>query len=174
MVNRVMEAKALKLQRQIRRLPRPLPDTTPQLYMDNKVRAIPKAYSAEAVVAPRQPNSELMEGYKHRALSLGREDKPGRFTGKTEPRLLVEQHLERIRAHCPDDLSFTILSTRVHRARVFYNSQRTAYVLLYENFMKQECRSSLPHASKFELVAKFQRNNIQWVEYIPTSSSGGF
>lgn len=166
MVNRVMEAKAFKLQRQLRRLPRPLPDTTPQLYLDNKVRPIPKRLGAEGVVAPRQPNSELMQGYKHRAASLGREDKPGKFTGTPPGRKAAEEYIQRLKAEFNTYLSFTVLDTRVHRARVFFNPERTAYVLLYEKFYDDcEVLRSLPHCDKKELIDKFRRKMLTFVRH---------
>lgn len=167
MPNRVMEAKALKLQRQLRKLPRPLPDTTPQLFLDNKVRPIPKRLGAEGVVAPRQPNSELMQGYKHRAASLAREDKPGKFTGTAPGRREADEAIRRLEVQFNTYLSFTVLDTRVHRARVFFNPERTAYVLLYEKFYDDcEILRSLPHCDKKELIDNFRRKSLTFVKHV--------
>lgn len=170
MVNRVMEAKNLKRLRQLRKPPVRMPGEVEGRfnrpdYVPDKLGKIPVRLLAEGMVAPRQPTRELMEGYKHRAQSLALEDKPGRFVGVPPGRKEADLHIERIRSLCDDEQSFTILNTRVHRARVFYNPQRTVFVLYYEQFKEQRYRSSLPHASKFELVAKFQKNILQWVEY---------
>jgi hypothetical protein len=172
MVNRVMEAKSLKLVRQLRRLPKPLPDTTPALYADPRVRPIPKAYSAESVSAPRQPNAELMKGYQHRAASLAREPKGPINLTQEASRYEVLCHLKRMKEFEADHLSFTLLNTRVHRARVFFNPQKTVYILLYENYKEGTVKSSFPHADKKELVDRFRCRQLLWVEYIPRVSSG--
>lgn len=131
----------------------------------DKLGKIPVRLLAEGMVAPRQPTRELMEGYKHRAASLAKEDKPGRFVGVPPGRLDADEHIARIKLLCNDEMSFTILNTRVHRARVFYNPQKTVFVLYYENFKEQRIRSSLPHTNKIELIDKFKANCLQWVEY---------
>jgi len=172
MVNRVMEAKEFKLQRQIRKLPRILYTETPGVFTKHSTAEIPARLKAEGVVAPRQPNSELMKGYKHRAASLAREDKPGKFAGQS-PGDCVSRHLQRIEDHYDADKSFTILSTRVHRARVFFNAPRTVYILLYENFYQQIVRSSFPHCDKKELVDKFKASCLVWVEFTSPSINSG-
>lgn len=166
MPNRVMEAKELKRQRQIRKLPRPLNFDVQGQFTDNKPRDIPKRLGATAVVAPRQPNNELMQGYKHRAASLGREDKPGKFTGVPPARKEVEDCIARLKSDFDTYLSFTLLDTRVHRARVFFNPAKTAYVLLYEKFHGRcEVLRSLPHCDKKELVDNFRRNKLTFVSH---------
>ena len=172
MVNRVMEGKAFKLQRQLRKLPRVLNTDTTGVFVKHSSAEIPARLKAEGVSAPRQPNAELMKGYKHRAASLAREDKPGKFPGQS-PGNCVSRHLERIENHYDADKSFTILNTRVHRARVFFNAPRTVYILLYENFKQQIIRSSFPHCDKKELVDKFKASCLAWVEFTSPSINSG-
>ena len=169
MVNRVMEAKAHKLQRQLRKLPRRMPDTdeVPGVFHKHSSAEMPARLKAEGLVAPRQPNRELMQGYKHRAASLGREDKPGKFTGIPPARKEVECAIERIKAEFDVYLSFTILDTRVHRARVFFNPQKTAFVLLYEKYYDDfAVLRSLPHCDKKELVDSFRSKCLTLVKHV--------
>lgn len=69
MANRTMQAKALKLQRQLRRLPRRISDP-PGEFIKHSGTPIPARLKAEGVTGPRSPNKELLGGYKHRANSL--------------------------------------------------------------------------------------------------------
>lgn len=70
MANRTMQAKALKLQRQLRKLPKKMPDEPVGTFEKHSKSPIPARLLAEGVKAPRSPNRELMGGYKHRAKSL--------------------------------------------------------------------------------------------------------
>jgi len=86
MANRTMQAKALKLQRQLRKLPRRIVDP-PGEFEKHSGTAIPARLKAEGLVAPRSPNRELMDGYKHRAKSLSMADTVKRFSGVPPGRL---------------------------------------------------------------------------------------
>lgn len=69
MANRTMQAKALKLQRQLRKLPRRI-DDPPGEFTKHSSTDMPARLKAEGVSVPRTPNRELIGGYKHRAKSL--------------------------------------------------------------------------------------------------------
>jgi hypothetical protein len=168
--NRTMQAKSLKLQRQLRSLPRRIEEVqgnfdSPDHIKNKFSAAIPKRLLAEGVVAPRQPTRELMQQYQHHAKSLSRDDKPGKFTGIPPARKAALDLIERLQALYEASLSFTILDTRVHRARVFYPPQRTTYVLVYENYKQGTIQHSLPHVCKKELVDRFRCKSLTWVEY---------
>lgn len=70
MANRTMQAKALKLQRQLRRLPRRISDP-PGEFIKHSGTPIPARLRAEGMTAGRTPNRELIEGYKERAALIG-------------------------------------------------------------------------------------------------------
>lgn len=86
MANRTMQAKALKLQRQLRKLPRRIEDP-PGEFVKHSETPIPKRLQAEGLAVPRSPNRELMDGYKHRAKSLGMADAVKRYAGVPPGRL---------------------------------------------------------------------------------------
>lgn len=95
MANRTMQAKALKLQRQLRRLPRRIEDP-PGEFIKHSGTPIPSRLKAEGVSAPRSPNRELMDGYKHRAKSLNMADVAKRFSGVPPGRLEAMQRAMQI------------------------------------------------------------------------------
>ncbi len=90
MANRTMQAKALKLQRQLRKLPRRITDP-PGEFVKHSATEIPSRLKAEGISAPRSPNRELMDGYKHRAKSLGMADVMARYMGVPPGRLEAMQ-----------------------------------------------------------------------------------
>jgi hypothetical protein len=69
MANRTMQAKTLKLQRQLRKLPRRIEDP-PGEFTKHSGTEMPARLKAEGVSGKRTPNRELIGGYKHRANSL--------------------------------------------------------------------------------------------------------
>jgi len=175
MGNRTMQAKARKRLLQLRRLPRRLDDDVPGVFEKHSGSPIPKRLLAEGVVAPRQPNRELMEGYKHRAKSLERDEHEdnllilhfyGRlsFPGVSPSRKEVLEHIARVRAVSEELRSFDILCNRVHRARVFYNLQRTKFIISYENFKEGVIRTSMTYTYRQHLIDDFRRDKLVWVE----------
>jgi hypothetical protein len=175
MVNRTMQAKAMKRRRQLRRLPRRLDDDVPGQFEKHSGTAIPKRLLAEGVSAPRQPNRELMEGYKHRSKSLERDEHEdnllillfyGRlsFPGVSPSRKEVIEHIARIKAVSEELRSFDILCNRVHRARVFYNSQKTKFILSYENYKEGVIRTSMTYQFRQNLIDDFRKDKLVWVE----------
>lgn len=183
MANRTMQAKAMKLQRQLRKLPRSTSEDVPGIFEDWKGSSIPKRLLGEAVSVPRQPNRELMEGYQHRAKSLGMDNSRARFTGITPARKeAIEQSfnaaLRSVRETVGDDMpSFTILSNHIHRARVFFNPQKTQWMILYENFREAVVKRSMIYQDKKRLIDDFKSSSrrLVWVETksFPCHSEGG-
>lgn len=86
MANLTMQAKAMKLQRQLRKLPRRIEEPVGK-FIKHSSTPIPPRLSAEGVRAPKTPVSELVDGYKHRAKSLGMADTVARFKGIPPGRL---------------------------------------------------------------------------------------
>lgn len=180
MANRTMQAKALKLQRQLRKMPRRMPDEVEGIFEDWKGNTIPKRLQGEAVSVPRQPNRELMQGYQHRAKSLSMDNVKARFKGVTPARCQV---IEKVKTMMAEDNivreghSFTILDNRVHRARVFYDASKTFWVLVYENFRECIVRRSTTYMDKVRLIDDFKSKSrrLVWVETksLPNHSEGG-
>lgn len=70
MANRTMQAKVLKMRRQLRKLPYRTNEGTAGAFTEHSGTPIPPRLKAEGVSVPRTPNRELVQGYKHRANSL--------------------------------------------------------------------------------------------------------
>jgi hypothetical protein len=90
-----MQAKALKLQRQLRKMPRRIEDPLGE-FTKHSGTDMPARLKAEGLSAPRSPNRELMDGYKHRAKSLSMADVAKRFSGIPPGRLEAMERAMRI------------------------------------------------------------------------------
>lgn len=169
MANRTMQAKTLKLQRQLRRMPRSMNEDVPGKFEKWSNTPIPARLLAEGVQAGRRPNQELMDGYKHRAKSLSMPDVKARFVGVTPARRLAIAKVEALATEdeiISEGRSFTILDTRVHRARVFFNAGKTLWVIVYENFRECIVRRSMSYGDKLHLIDDFRSKSrrLVWVE----------
>lgn len=101
MANRTMQAKQRKLNLQLRKLPRRISDP-PGEFVKHSETPIPKRLQAEGLRAPRSPNRDLMDGYKHRAKSLGMADVAKRFSGVPPGRLEAMEKALQLRAEDVD------------------------------------------------------------------------
>lgn len=170
MANRTMQAKALKLQLQLRKLPRHMPEDVPGKFTEHSNTPIPSRLKAEGVSTPRTPNRELIQGYKHRAKSLAMEDSVARFKGVTPARKLVIDKIafimEAVECVTEDMNSFTLFSSSYHRARVFFNPQRTCWMLVHEDFRAGTIGRSMVYSDKVRLVDDFKskKRRLVWVE----------
>lgn len=137
-------------------------------------RLFPKSYASDYVSCGRQPNQEVINGYKERAKSLAFDEEfwdrtvPRRFHGVTPARRLVLEQIKRVQEVAPAMMCFTILENRYQRARVFFNSDRTCWILMHENFKSREVRTSMTYADKDRCVSAFHTDKIRWVEFAKT------
>lgn len=158
MANRSMQAKALKLKR-ARRL-------------------FPKSYSSNYIPVGMPPNREVMSGYKERARGLAfdaeymywLENQFQRFKCKPPGRVEVEAHIRRIEEHAPAKMCFKLMENSALRARCFFNSERTIWLIMEEDFKKGEVRTSMTYSSKDNVVYAWRKNKIRWVMF--TKSAG--
>lgn len=174
MANRVLQAKARKRMLQIRRLPRRMPGEVEGTVIDHSGTPIPARMKAEGVRAPMAPIKDILQYYKNSANSLKYDDGEqseeclriyGRlFIGTPPGRKEVLEHLARLRAVSPELQSFTILDNRVHRARVFYNSKKTAFIISYENYKEGVIRTSMKYQYRDHLIDDFRADRLVWVE----------
>lgn len=171
MANRTMQSKALKLQRQLRKLPRRIEDP-PGEFIRHSGTAIPARLLAEGLSVPRTPNRAVMDMYKTSANSLKTEDWEGKFKGVTPKRLGVCAKIDAILSEVRDIVgesmpSFTIVHTQVRRARVFFNPTKTQWIILEENYIQGIVRRSMVYGDKIRLIDDYKKrvSRLVWVEH---------
>lgn len=175
MANRTMQAKAMKLRRQIRRPPRRMSDDVPGAFEKHSGTPIPARLKAEGVRAPMAPIKDILQIYKNSAKSLEHDPHEddlliiryyGRvtFPGIPPARKEVLEHIARIRQVSEELQSFEILRTAVHRARVFYNPTKTKFIISYENFKEGVIRTSMTYQFRQNLIDDFRQDKLIWVE----------
>ena len=154
MANRTMAAKALKLKKM--------------------KRLFPKQYQANYIPVGRGPNMEVMAGYKERAKGLAFDQKfldflemCSRFKGKPPGKVEAEAAIRRILEVVPQDMSFTLIRNVFQWARVFFNSEKTCFILLHENYKEGRVRTSMTYHSKDNIIRAWNMDRIRWVEVRP-------
>jgi hypothetical protein len=122
-----------------------------------------------------------MQGYKHRSQSLGMDDVAARFKGCTPARKAAIERsaevAEQIETVCENMQSFMIVDTRAKRVRVFFNPQKTQFMLVEWNFNASYVRRSMVYGSKVHLIDDFKSasSRLVWVEsnILPGHCKGG-
>lgn len=158
MANRSMEAKRQKIKRM--------------------KRTFPKSYCSNYIPVGNGPNREVMGDYKERARGLAFDaeylqwlEANTRFKGKTPTRLEVEAniqvkaHLQRIEDVAPTKMCFTLMNNSILRVRAFFNSERTLWVIMEENFRKGTIRTSMTYSSKDSIVHAWRKDKLRWVSF---------
>lgn len=172
MVNKVLQSKALKRMRQIRKLPRPMDVTTPATLEDDKNFSrtpIPKRLLAEGVRAPSSPVRVVMQMYRNSAKSLEKEVRPDRFPGvpcgrKEAWDRMLKFQMDRVQSLVNSRLGFTIMDTSACWARVYRDPTGTKFVILYVNFKEHVIRTSMTYRFQKNIVDDFRADRLKWVE----------
>jgi hypothetical protein len=152
MANRTMQAKSLKLRRQRRAWAKPL------------------ARSNHTV-----PNKGVLQDYKERAKGLGvneaevddmirRYYKREPFSGTGPGRKEVITLLEELRHIVPAMLFFDIFPANCYqRCRCFFNSQKTCYILVHDDYKRGTVRRSIEYPSLERASSLWFREKVTWV-----------
>lgn len=168
MANRTLQAKAMKLRRQNRKLPRRYTEPEGE-FTEHSKTPIPARLKAEGVRAPMRPVQEILQIYRNSANSLKKEEAPTRFAGVVPGRKevfdrLLELHFSRIAKLVDSRIGFTILDTKAHWARVYRNAEKTAFVILYVNFKEGVMKTSMSYRFQKNIVDDFRADKLTWVE----------
>lgn len=156
MVNRTMQAKSLKMKRMKRLFPRRL--------------------SADYIPVGMPPNRLVMAQYKESAKSLAFDQKYmdwletiARFRGKPPGKLEAEKAWERIKDACPNLMNVVLEASQVRNVKMFYNSERTQFILLEENYVGRFVRASIRYQDRDRCIARFKSSQVRWVEFVSSS-----
>lgn len=156
MANRSMQAKALKMKRMKRTFPR---------YM-----------SADYIPVGMPPNRLVMSEYKERTRSLAFDQKymdwldtVSRFRGKPPGKLEAENAWKRIKDACPNLMNVVLEKTQVRDVKMFFNSERTQFIILEENYVGRYIRASIRYQDRNRCIARFKSNEVRWVEFVSSS-----
>lgn len=150
MANRSIEAKKLKMRR--------------------AKRTFPKSYCSNYIPVGSGPNRQVMGDYKERARGLAFDSKymswleeVSRFKGKTPARCEVEAHIRRIEDIAPEKKCFQLMENSSLRARCFYNSSKTHWVIMEENFKEGKICTSMTYSSKDSIIYAWRKQKLKWV-----------
>lgn len=156
MANRAMEAKRNKMKR-MRRL-------------------FPRRMSADYIPVGMPPNRLVMQEYKERTRSLAFDQKymdwletVTRFAGKPPGKLEAEKAWERIKDACPTLMNVSLVHNKVRCVKMFWNQDRTQFILLEENYVGRFIRASIRYQDRQRLLDRFKSDTVRWVEFVSSS-----
>lgn len=149
MVNRIIQAKILKMKR----------------------RGKKKRHAQRGVVnGSKQPNPIYMEEYRNRVRSLQDPDLieviNKRFPLQATPPGQVEAQAARYRQlmATPEMMCFTLVKTPVRCVRLFFNAPKTIWMFQEESFILGTIRRSVEYGNKARALDRYEKNKIIWVE----------
>jgi hypothetical protein len=160
MANRAMEAKRLKMKRH-RRL-------------------APVKYHAHYIPTGMPPNQLVMQELKERAKGLAFDDEYAEYLSVradmdrqgqhiSEGRREVAAHIKRIQDVAPAMMNVVLMATKLKRVKMFYNEDRTRFILLEENLLTHSCQTSLAYMDRKRCIAAFRSDRVRWVRFSSTS-----
>lgn len=122
-----------------------------------------------------RPNMDVVKGYKERAKGLAISDeevdelfrrlyKRDPWKGDGPARRAVLKMLADMAEQTPEFLFFNLLDNAEVRCRVYFNSAKTVFYLVHENFRKRILRRSITYATKERAITKWHMDKVVWVE----------
>ena len=151
MVNRVIEAKVLKMKKERRRRP--------------KLNPVKKSF---------RPNKDVLSEYRERTRQLGVDEKEiddwikvlfGRpvFKGVPPERKAVLDLLSELREKEMEYLSFSLIQNEIQWCRCYFNSQRTCVILVHADFRTGKLRRSIEYGSIDRAVSRWKDYKVRWL-----------
>lgn len=138
-------------------------------------RTFPKLYQSNYIPTSGGTDKErmLMAGYKEHARGLAfdstymewLENKFQRFQGKTPKRVEVEAHIRRIENAVPQMLFVKLMENSALRARLFFNSEKSIWIIMEENFKKGTIQTSMTYSSKDNIIYAWRKQKLRWVKF---------
>lgn len=152
MVNRTMQQKMIKIKKQRRAWARPL-----------------------QVKSGIRPNFDVIRQYKQSAKGLAMSDeqadalyrrlfKRDPWKGNGPARLEVLKLLVEMKDKTPDYLFFSILDSNTLRVRVYFDSLKTTFYIVEEDFTYGVVRRSILYSTKERAISVWHTSSVAWVE----------
>ncbi len=156
MANRTMQAKGLKAKRQKRLFPRHL--------------------AADYIPTGKPPNMLVMRELKERSRSLAfdqeyidyivrRRDMDAKGQHISEGRRLVDAHIRRIQETAPSMTCVTICDTVMRKTLLFYNEERTRFIIYEANRLEKYVRTSMAYMDRQRCIDAWKSDNTRWVYF---------
>jgi hypothetical protein len=181
MVNRTMQAKTIKRNKQ-RRL-------------------FPKRFTAEYISVGAPPNRLVMNEYKERTKSLAFDakymewlEKITRFRGKPPGKKEADEAAARINKYrvnphswlaelrdarptwwarigevCPSYMHVALEDSAVRLSKMFFSTDGTHFILYEENFIGRIARLSITYQNRERCIARWRADQVRWVSTVSSS-----
>lgn len=154
--NRSMQAKALKLKKQ--------------------KRLFPKSYAADYIPTGMPPDRQVMREYKERTRGLAFDDAymahleaKAKFKGVPAGRFEVMNRLKFIECELGELKFVTIHEDFGCKAQLFYNSERTAFMIMEVNYTDEVIRTSIRYMDRDRCILRWKDKDIRWISIVSTN-----
>ena len=139
-------------------------------------RLFPRYLSASYIPTGKPPNMLVMKELKERSLSLAFDDEYIDYLVKrkemdrqgqhiSEGRQLVAAHIKRIQETAPAMACVTLTDTIVRKALLFYNEDRTRFIIYEANRVEKFIRTSMAYMDRERCVRAWQSDTTRWVYF---------
>jgi hypothetical protein len=163
MVNRVLEAKVFKMRRRNRKAK--FSGGVTKLVGD-KV-----SLSRQVINTGPTPNKEVLARYQESARGLAVNIN---WLNSRYPRqdISPDRKAALDRAHAianeiPQMMYVSVIENHHQRCRLYFNSSKTSFLLVHEDFKHGVYRRSMTYMDKDRLLSRWYQNKVTWVESTP-------
>lgn len=164
MANRAMQAKVLKLKKQIRKLPKPYQHV---YFTEGRSKNDPRDYELDPDKSTYAPAVQ----YRARGKGELEDGKKVRFPGIPPGRVEVLAHLTRIRTAIPDMIGFSLMDTSRLRAMLYRDSQSKTFIILEEDHRTGRVFSSQTYGDRGRIIEHWKKGTLRGVFINPKAGS---
>lgn len=124
--------------------------------MARERKAWAKPYSMKSSVGPNWANGKIMTDTP---LDLTEEV---RIKNEKATRTYRVPDITEVRKEIPDPFFICVISTPKHRCRIFYNSQRTVFILQYVRWHDQIVKISIAYPTFTRAMQVWVEDRVRW------------
>jgi len=146
------------------------------LKMKRMKRLFPRYLSASYVPTGKPPNMLVMRELIERSRSLAFDEEYVDYLVKrkfmdmqgqhiSEGRQLVAAHIKRIQETAPALTCVTICDTIVRKTLLFYNEERTRFIIYEANRLEKFVRTSMVYMDRQRCIDAWKSDNTRWVYF---------
>jgi hypothetical protein len=143
-----------------------------ELKRKRQKRLFPRYLSASYIPTGKPPDRFVIQEYKERTRSLAFDadyladlEAKQQFHHVSYKRREVQAHIKRIQELTPSMFCITICDMPAIKAQLFYNSEKTRFMVMESNHLIRQVRTSIIYADKARLIDAWKSETVRWVEF---------
>lgn len=109
-----------------------------------------------------QPNREIIRQYQDTAKGLGQPIARAIYANVAPGKYDINDRIEEILSQFDDPLFVTIIENNYQRIRLFFNSEKTCWIIQHVNWRTREVRISITYRSKDRALQVWVQSKVVW------------